>query len=445
MPGRPWPSRSPPSGRRTARSGVFVRVNPLDTRLTGADLEAVVVPGLTGVFAPKISTATDVLRYDALLDHFEERNGVGGLEYIVPVEMIGAIQNAREIALSSPRVGAMIGPTAEHADIARAVGYQWTPEGEETLYLRSRILLACREAGIHPLTGLWERLEDLAGLKAFAAKGRQLGFRGMIAIHPSHVATVNEAFTASAEDIEFHEGLRRRLRPGRRGRTRRGALPRRAHRQGARRHRPRVARARPCDPRRRRVRPPGTGRRARDRRTRRGTLTMRGLYFEEFEVGRVYKHPFTRTVTESDNVLFTSLTMNPQPLHLDHEFAKHTIHGRPLFNSLFTLALVGGFHVLELTFGTTLGNLGYDSVKFPNPVFHGDTLRGETTILDKRESKSRTDSGIVWFEHRGYNQHDQLIMVCTRVGLMARSPEHGGSNPAIVGDQTPTESQEQRA
>jgi acyl dehydratase len=162
---------------------------------------------------------------------------------------------------------------------------------------------------------------------------------------------------------------------------------------------------------------------------------VRGLYFEEFEVGRVYRHPFTRTVTESDNVLFTSLTMNTQPLHLDHEFAKKTIHGRPLFNSLFTLALVGGFHVLELTFGTTLGNLGYDSVKFPNPVFHGDTLRGETTILDKRESSSRTDSGIVWFEHRGYNQHDQLIMVCTRVGLMAKSPEHGGSNPGLVGDQ----------
>ncbi len=192
---------------RDTRVGVFVRVNPLETRLAGADLEAVVVPGLTGVFVPKISVASDVLRFDALLDHFEERNGVSGLEYIVPVEMIGAIQNAREIALASPRVGAMIGPTAEHADIARAVGYQWTPEGDETLYLRSRILLACREAGIHPLTGLWERLEDLAGLKAFAEKGRRLGFRGMIAIHPSHVATVNEAFTASAEDIEFHEGL----------------------------------------------------------------------------------------------------------------------------------------------------------------------------------------------------------------------------------------------
>ena len=189
------------------RVGLFVRVNPLDTKLTGADLEAVVVPGLTGVFAPKISTATDVLRYDALLDHFETRNGVTGLEYIVPVEMIGAIHDAREIAAASPRVGAMIGPTAEHADIARAVGYQWTTEGLETLYLRSRILLACREVGIHPLTGLWERLDDLTGLKTFAEHGRQLGFRGMVVIHPSHVPVVNEAFSPTAEDVAFHEGL----------------------------------------------------------------------------------------------------------------------------------------------------------------------------------------------------------------------------------------------
>lgn len=192
---------------RDDRVGVFVRVNPLDTRQTGADLEAVVVPGLTGVFAPKIAAATDVLRYDALLDHFEERGGVTALEYIVPVEMIGAIQDARAIATASPRVGAMIGPTAEHADIARAVGYRWTPGGEETLYLRSRILLACREAGIHPLTGLWERLDDLAGLKAFAEHGRRLGFRGMIAIHPSHVPVVNEAFSPTPEDVAFHEGL----------------------------------------------------------------------------------------------------------------------------------------------------------------------------------------------------------------------------------------------
>jgi acyl dehydratase len=156
-------------------------------------------------------------------------------------------------------------------------------------------------------------------------------------------------------------------------------------------------------------------------------VTLRGLYFEEFEVGRVYKHPFTRTVTEMDNILFTSLTMNLQPLHLDEEFSKKTIHGQRVMNSLFTVALIGAFHVPELTMGTTLGNLGYDRIEFPHPVFHGDTLRGETTILDKRESKSRTDSGIVWFEHRGYNQHDTLVCLCKRVGLMMTKPTEEGA------------------
>ena len=151
-------------------------------------------------------------------------------------------------------------------------------------------------------------------------------------------------------------------------------------------------------------------------------MEMRGKYYEEFEVGKVYRHPLTRTVTEMDNILFTSLTMNVQPLHLDAEFAKGTIHGQRVFNSLFTLALIGAFHVPELTMGTTLGNLGYEEVRFPNPVFHGDTLRAETTILDKRLSKSRNDAGIVRFEHRGYKQDDSLVCICKRAGLMARRP-----------------------
>lgn len=149
---------------------------------------------------------------------------------------------------------------------------------------------------------------------------------------------------------------------------------------------------------------------------------MRGLYFEEFEVGRVYRHSLRRTVTEMDNVMFTSLTMNVAPIHLDAEYAKTTIHGRPLVNSLYTVALIGAFHVPELTMGTTLGNLGYENVRFPAPVFHGDTLRGETTIVDKRESKSRDDSGVVWFEHRGYNQDEVLVMSCKRAGLMLKRP-----------------------
>ena len=187
--------------------GLFVRPNSLATRLAGADLEAVVCPELDGLFAPKIKDATDVLRWETLIDWFEARNGAAGLEMIVPVEMVEAITNCFEIAAASPRVGAMIGPTSEHADIARAVGYRQSREGTETLYLRSRVLLACRQYGLHALTGLWEDLGDLDGLREFADYGLQLGFRGQIVIHPSHVAVVNDVFTPSDEEIAYYEEL----------------------------------------------------------------------------------------------------------------------------------------------------------------------------------------------------------------------------------------------
>lgn len=189
------------------RLGILVRVNPLGTGLTGGDLDAVVRPGLDGVFTPKINTAVEVHKYDALVDHFEREHSVAGLEYIVPVETIHGIENCAEIAAASARVGAMIGPTAEHADIARAVGYEWTPEGTESLFHRTRILLATRAAERHPLTALWERVRDLDGLRRFAAQGRGMGFRGQVVIHPSHAAIVNEVYTPSASAIDFHRGL----------------------------------------------------------------------------------------------------------------------------------------------------------------------------------------------------------------------------------------------
>lgn len=187
--------------------GLFVRPNALDTRLSGADLEAVVCPELTGLFTPKIRNATDVVRWETLIDWFEARNDADGLEMIVPVEMVDAITNAFEIAGASPRVGAMIGPTSEHADIAKAVGYRQSREGSETLYLRSRILLACRQFGLHALTGLWEDLNDLEGLRRFADYGLQLGFRGQILIHPSHVPVVHEVYTPSDDEVAYHEDL----------------------------------------------------------------------------------------------------------------------------------------------------------------------------------------------------------------------------------------------
>jgi len=149
---------------------------------------------------------------------------------------------------------------------------------------------------------------------------------------------------------------------------------------------------------------------------------LRGLYYEEMEIGAKIQHAFTRTVTEMDNVLFTSLTMNPAPLHLDVEYAKTLPYGRPLVNSLFTVALIGGMTVPDLVFRTSLGNLGYTDVQFPKPVFAGDTLRAETEILDKRESKSDSSRGIVWFDHRGYNQRDECVCITKRTGMIMRKP-----------------------
>ena len=152
---------------------------------------------------------------------------------------------------------------------------------------------------------------------------------------------------------------------------------------------------------------------------------MPGKYFEEFTIGDVFKHQPGRTVTEMDNVMFTCLTMNPQPLHLDAEFAKDTEFGKPLVNSIMTLGIAVGLSVGDTTLGTTIGNLGFDKVEFPKPVFHGDTLYVETEIVDKRESRSRPDTGIVFFEHRAHNQRQELVARIRRAGLMRKRPING--------------------
>lgn len=150
---------------------------------------------------------------------------------------------------------------------------------------------------------------------------------------------------------------------------------------------------------------------------------MAGLYYEEFKVGQVFEHALTRTVTEMDNVMFCALTHNPQPLHLDAEFSKNTEFGQRLVNSIFTLGLVIGVSVDDTTLGTTIGNLGMTEVVFPKPVFHGDTIRSMTTILEKRESKSRPDAGIVTFEHTGINQRGEVVAKCKRQGFMRKRPK----------------------
>jgi acyl dehydratase len=149
---------------------------------------------------------------------------------------------------------------------------------------------------------------------------------------------------------------------------------------------------------------------------------MRGLYYEAFEVGHVFEHALRRTVTEMDNTLFSALTHNPQPLHIDHQFAASTEWGKPLVNSLFTLGLMIGISVNDTTFGTTIANLGMTDVKFPKPVFHGDTLRVATEVVTKRESKSRPDAGLVTFHHRMFNQRGELVAECQRQAFMRKTP-----------------------
>jgi len=150
---------------------------------------------------------------------------------------------------------------------------------------------------------------------------------------------------------------------------------------------------------------------------------MAGLYFEEFYPGQLFDHKLRRTITEADNVFFSALTHNPSPLHLDEEYCRNeTQYGQRLVNSCLTLGLMVGISVGDTTQGTTVANLGWDEVRFPKPLFHGDTLRVETEVLELRDSKSRPDNGIVIFEHRAFNQHDQLVATCKRSALMLREP-----------------------
>jgi acyl dehydratase len=150
---------------------------------------------------------------------------------------------------------------------------------------------------------------------------------------------------------------------------------------------------------------------------------MPGRYFDEWQVGDRVAHEVTRTVTETDNVLISALTHNPQPLHLDHELAAASEFGRPLVNSIYTFGLMVGVSVADTTLGTLVANLGYDRLVFPNPVFAGDTLRSETECLEVRDSKSRPNAGIVTWAHRSFNQRNELVCECTRTALLLRKSQ----------------------
>ena len=153
-----------------------------------------------------------------------------------------------------------------------------------------------------------------------------------------------------------------------------------------------------------------------------GVTLMAGLWFDELKVGQVFQHAIRRTVTETDNILFSTMTHNPALLHLDEEYMRGTEFGQRIVNSAFTLGLMVGISIGDTTLGTAVANLGWDEVRFPKPLFHGDTVRVETEVIELRESKSRPDQGIVTFMHRAYNQHGDLVAHCKRSGLQRKKP-----------------------
>lgn len=190
--------------------GVYVRLNALETGMTGDDLEKIVIPGLDGVLLPKNYGPRDFVACDALITHFERRNGVkpGTVEIVCSLETAQAYNQCDEILAASPRIATLFAGTAKDADVSRSIGFQFTPGGHETLYLRSKALLATRAAGRQfSWVGLWQDLKDPEGARAFAIQNRQLGFTSMVMIHPSHIAVANEVFSPSEQDVIFYQGM----------------------------------------------------------------------------------------------------------------------------------------------------------------------------------------------------------------------------------------------
>jgi citrate lyase subunit beta/citryl-CoA lyase len=187
------------------RTDVWVRPNSYDSGLFGADAEEVIAAGLAGLFLPKVFTADEVRAIDAVVSHIEQREGLapGSVGLIVSFETAVSVAHCEEIAAASPRVSSLLGATGPNADVARELGFEFTLEGLETLYQRSRIVVAARAAGLHhPVTGVWQDIKNLDGFRRFAEDSRRLGFRGMVCIHPSHVAVSNEVFSPSPETVD---------------------------------------------------------------------------------------------------------------------------------------------------------------------------------------------------------------------------------------------------
>eukprot|EP00392_Amoebophrya_sp_AT5.2_P009744 g9772.t1 len=448
-------ARGAGGGAPARRQEIFVRINPLDSEHWKLDIEAGKLAD--GFMVPKVTCAGDLRKLDAFLaenyphvDHLQgvqraepptpeenENTDRGPLHLLLPIatETPEAVLNLKEIAKASDRVCAI---TWGCEDLSAVLGSSATRHPKTNEYLpvfqqaRSLTLLAAKAANVQAIDGVYTNVRDKSGFAKEVEEAKLMGFDGKLSLHPEQIKGLAAGFSPSADEVidakaivELFDKVENVAHAGDGAAPSSGAVVYKNQMVDL----PHYVRAQKILDRAEKSgmdlqsvleAAPAAAKAARDEE--KFPRVYMGKFFEELTPGLKVRHTLTRTVTEADNVFFTCLTLNPAPIHLDHELSKNTEFGKPLFNSMFTLALLVGMTVLETTHGTTIANLGFSKVVFPKPVFPGDTLRAETTVVDSRESGSRPTQGIVTLEHTMFNQEGDTVAVCVRQALMKKKP-----------------------
>ena len=438
---------------------VLVRINPLsgDESIWKDDIEVGMLGGVDGFMIPKVESQEELIMLDLHLSDMESRLPlVHQPKVIIPIatETPTAVLNIANIA-KGPRVAAITWGCEDLSAEIGSFGTRHTKSGDYLdifRYCQSMCLLAAKAANVQAIDGIYQNIRDMDGFEKEANDAKFVGFDGKLTLHPDQIGAVHRVFEPTVEELNDAIQIAS-LWEGSNGR---GSL----EHNGKMIDLPHYVRAKKVIARS--TNNVGTRSDIDNHDTNHDTTlsvssgdktttqqssfnsdedaqdeifprVYLGKYFEELEPGLKIRHFLTRTVTESDNVFFTCLTLNPAPIHLDHELAKENsaalssgkganMPSKPLFNSMFTLALLVGMTVPESTHGTTIANLGFSEVLFPKPVYPGDTLRAETVVLDRRESKSRPTQGIVTLQHLAYNQRGEVVCKATRQALMKKRP-----------------------
>jgi citrate lyase subunit beta/citryl-CoA lyase len=437
----------------SGRSEVLVRINPLSGSYWREDVEAS-FHNADGFMIPKVESREELQMLDDFLLTLEKQDGSTAAskpKVLLPIatETPQAVLNIAEIA-KGPRVCAI---TWGCEDLSAELGSYGTRNSNGYLdifsHCRHMCLLAAKAAGVQAIDGIYQNIRDTSGFEKESNDAKYMGFDGKLTLHPNQIPLLHNVFEPSKEEMNEANAIIKLWE----GEGDKGAV----EYNGKMIDMPHYMRAKKVMARcsysgdSKGSATPATMttkddlmiRQPNQNTTDEGTTkdagnevfprVCMGKYFEDLEPGLTIRHFLTRTVTESDNVFFTCLTMNPAPIHLDHELSKgnsaalsgvanntNSNAGKPLFNSMFTLALLVGMSVPEATHGTTVANLGFSEVLFPKPVYPGDTLRAETVVLDRRESKSRPTQGIVTLQHLAYNQKGEVVCKATRQALMKR-------------------------